>query len=112
MNYKTKSNKVVFDDGKTIKLAYPIYKAELVGNVLIVLLESGTSEIYNENVFGIDIIKREIIWQMPKISYVDENSPYTQITVKKKNIAAYNWNGELVIINPKTGKIIKKVYMK
>jgi hypothetical protein len=112
MNYKTKSNKVVFDDGKIIKLAYPVYKTELVGNVLIVLLESGTSEIYNENVFGIDVIKKEIIWQIPKIGYVDENSPYTQITVKKKNIVAYNWSGDLVTINPKTGKIQKKVYMK
>ena len=57
-------------------------------------------------------LKGKIIWQIEKIPYVYEDSPYTWIGKQDGYLKLGNWDGTDLTVNPKTGEIIQKSFSK
>lgn len=107
------SHLMIFDGVKIkVKLPYPVYKVEAFDDCLVVLLigEDGYFPI-NENIFGVSY-DGKILWQIEKVEHVNRDSPYTGMSKKDNLLLAYNWDGFDYQINPKTGKIINRKFVK
>lgn len=75
----------------------------------VVRLEPDTGQVYNENVFGISN-DGKVLWQIEPMQHVYNDSPYTGLGKEDDLAKLSNWDGTDLIIEPYTGKIIKKNY--
>jgi hypothetical protein len=114
ISYRFEDNRLIISTADSIKrviLPLAIEKVECFENVLVVLLDFSTDTIFNENVFGVSA-EGKVIWQIEKMSYVYEHSPFTNISQENDLLSAYNLDGYDYFIDPKTGKIVDKEFLK
>jgi len=88
---------------------YPIQQVIEIEDVLICRVEPPSNIVMNENVFGISRTGK-MLWQVEKMDYVYQDSPYTNICYKDSKLLLSNWDGLNVIVNFKTGVIEDKEY--
>lgn len=111
-NFTIQDNHIKFiKDNKevTISFKFPIDKVIPFEECLVVSIEPSVDQIFNENVFGISN-KGEIIWQIEEIPHIYDKSPYTGMGRVGDTVKLCNWDGTDLIVEPYTGKIIKKSY--
>lgn len=96
---------------KMISLPTVIKQFEAFDRVIVVRVHPKGINFLNENVFGISY-EGEILWQIEKVDHVDKDSPYTGLSKKDELLTAYNWDGFDYLIDPNTGKVINKEFVK
>lgn len=81
----------------------------LVDETLIVLLRK--SENYNDiqNVYGVEL-DGSVVWQIEQI--VRLFSPFSNIYIEAGELYAVNFSGMAYCLEPKTGRVIRKVFLK
>ena len=72
------------------------------------LLHKG--KIFNENIYCVDF-SGHIVWQIAPSNHVDQESPYTDIKIIDNDIYAYNWDGNIYLVNKSNGSIQKKQFV-
>jgi hypothetical protein len=98
--------------GKKVGFSYPIAQMLEFPEVIVIRLEVPPDSRFNENVFGIDY-DGKTLWQIPPQQHIREDSPYTNINYEQDDKAGcYNWDSTLYIVEPRTGKIIDKHFLK
>ena len=102
---------IILNNGKVVKFSQKVEEILQFQNMLIVRIESPMGVVFNENIYGVDL-NGVIIWQIPKVDHVHENSPYTGMKLAGDSIILYSREGVEHTIEPKTGKIIKKELVK
>ena len=118
---KTNEKHVFFEDKKIIinidgnkkivEFPYPIVAIQEFDDFIVVLIDPFMKIIFNENIFGVSY-EGKITWQIEKTDHLNMDSPYTGIGKEEKLLAAYNWDAYDYLIDPKTGKVISKEYVK
>lgn len=109
--YSFVGKSLTFGNQKSIMFDYPIGEILEFPEALIVLLEPAPGAEYNENVFAIGW-SGEKIWQIRPLENVYADSPYTKIYRSGENVGLSNWDGLDVIVDAKTGSILKKSFGK
>jgi hypothetical protein len=97
------------EDEKIIIFDFPIRQVIKFHDCFVVRLEPDVGQIYNENVFGISN-EGKILWQIETMSHVYKDSPYTWLGQEGDIAKLSNWDGADLVIEPYTGRIIKKSY--
>jgi hypothetical protein len=97
--------------GSDVKFKWPIAKVLDFVDILVVCLEPEVGACFNENVFGVDLFGR-IVWTIDKRKHVYDDSPYTSIIKKGDLVQLFNWDGDELLVDPKTGKVMSVGYGK
>lgn len=110
MNYIIQSKNITLSNGYSLDFEYPIKETLIIDNVIIVLIEPPYEVVYNQNIFAISL-SGDFLWQIGKVELcytAPSNCPYVGITINKNNeLVLFNWCDTAVIVNPKTGDIIR-----
>lgn len=109
-DYVIDRNNLIVSD-VLIEFKYPILETILIADILIVLVESPYRVIYNENVFGVSLATKSIMWQIKKVRFRTpgaKDCPYTSIVLYQGKLHLNNWCDTYFIINPVTGAVIEK----
>jgi hypothetical protein len=109
--YVVEENQIRFLNGRSVTLDHPITRAIDYGDIVVVKVEIPYKVIYNENIFGISKTG-DVLWQVPKIGYISEDSPYTGIQRLDSLLIAQNCGGFEVEIEFRTGRILKQTFTK
>ena len=96
---------------KIITFSFPVSQLIQFEQIIVVSVEPEQHHILNENLFGVSY-GGKILWQIEKMEHVSNDSPYMGIAKKNEMLSAYNWDGFRYLINPETGKIIDKEFVK
>lgn len=110
IKYKIENKKLKLIDianEKIILFAFPIRQIIQFPNCFVVRLEPDVGQIYNENVFGVSN-EGKMLWQIESMPHVYEDSPYTGLGQDGDLAKLSNWDGTDLLIEPYTGKILKK----
>lgn len=81
-------------------------------HVVVVLADQVTDDMPNENIWGLSLDNARILWRIPKLIHVYKDSPYINITDNDGLVQAVNWDGTILMINSKSGIIVKSSYSK
>ena len=115
MSYRCKDNYVCItrSDGGEIKIELPFRVEKVVCSpgILAVLVEPPTDVVFNENVFAYDF-HGTLQWQIPKRRYLCEACPYTGLWCEGDRLATCGWDGMELRLEPATGQILSKEFMK
>ena len=96
-----------------IKFDYPIEKAELFKDKIIILLDSDSNlRAWGQfpNLYGVDF-KGKILW-LAELPTTDTGDSYHSFSLTDKGIKAYAASSYECIIDPLTGKIMEKIFTK
>lgn len=99
------------DSVKNVQFPFEVKQVESFETVLIVRLKIPVGTTFNENIFGVSS-DGKILWQIKKMKYVYNDSPFTGMVRAGSNIKLCNWDGTDLIVNPETGEIIQEGYSK
>jgi len=103
---------VLFHDGEMLNLEHRIIYYSIFKNVLIVLLDRTKDTHYINNVFGIDIVKKKIIWRISSWSQdTYKDSSYSAMggcNYKKNTLKIFTISGVRVGIDIYTGNVVDK----
>src|ERR1700676_573449 len=108
--YRFQENKLILNDTEII-FDYPIKDFLEIGNMLIVLLAIPVDKEYNENVFGVNLIDKQIKWQVSKLQYIPaymQRCPFDSIRFFKGKLRLNNWCSVYFIVDPIMGMILEK----
>ncbi|WP_375055094.1 hypothetical protein [Zobellella sp. DQSA1] len=97
--------------GTSVSFQWPIAQVVSFSDILVVRIEPDPGSCFNENVFGVNK-DGSIVWTIEKIKHVYDDSPYTSIVAKDDNIKLFNWDGDELLVEPKSGRIISIGYGK
>lgn len=89
-----------------LEFKYRINEILEVDEMLIVLLESPLS--YTRNVYGVNS-SREISWQID--NFISDVG-FTHIYILDGKLWAGNWSGMHYCLDPKSGEIIDRIFLK
>ena len=114
MNYSIKNNILILNE-KEITFDLEIERVLEKDNMLIVLILEDGSELTNKhyqsrNIFGISP-DGEILWQVEAPTQ-DPVDLYTQLTEEDGMALGGSWSGWNCHLDPKTGKILKRIFEK
>lgn len=104
--YQIKDRQVLIN-GTKLKFDYPIKNLIEISDVLIILLKKPVEIIFNENVFGVSLKSKRIIWQIACRKYYGENCPFVEIDVINNQLRLFNWRGIFLDVDPTTGEVLK-----
>lgn len=76
-------------------------------NLIVIRLETDQSYQQNENVFAYSL-DGKLLWQIPEVTHVYNDSPYVSIKASDNMLVARNWDGLMLSIIPASGEIIKR----
>jgi len=114
MNYTIKGNAISFPGGKTATFDFPVKEAVECAGVFAVILDVPQDRIMTENVFGVSA-EGVLLWQIERVSETASNTVncYMNITACEGNaVRVGNWNGWDVDIDIKSGRVLKKTWVK
>ncbi|MDQ5899645.1 MAG: hypothetical protein QG624_564 [Pseudomonadota bacterium] len=114
INFKIDEKRIVIstlDSVNHVQFSFDIKQVENFGDMLVVRLKIPVGTTYNENVFGVSY-DGKILWQIEKLKYVYNDSPFTGMVREGNNIKLCNWDGTDLIVNSQTGEIISKGWSK
>jgi hypothetical protein len=108
--YNMDGNALTFETGVVVTFDFPIKKALVANNTIVILIDPPFNTIYNHNVFGISLTG-DFIWRMRQVElyyWGSNNCPYVDVIVNEdKEIVLFNWCDTAVIISPQTGEVIR-----
>jgi hypothetical protein len=111
MKYTYRQNLLIIDS-KILKFEGEVDKVIEFDQKLIVLLLMNKNLKTSQNVFCVST-RGEILWQVPFArGHTSFGSPYTNITLNNGILEAYSCHGILYYIEPETGGVIKKAFIK
>lgn len=113
-------NSILKIDSLQFSFDFPIQDYLEVDSMLILLLKIPNGVKYSENIFGFNLVTKEIKWQIEKVSETESyplptNSgcPYVEIGITgSSNLKVFNWCDFHLTIDPKTGRILSRGYNK
>jgi hypothetical protein len=107
--FRIKENKLIFSTGKSIVFDHKIIQVLQKEEILIVLIGGEKGQMFNNNVYGLDIVKREIKWQINNPSEFD--CPFNLIALTKTGeVGLRNWCHYDMVVNPSNGEVLLKRY--
>jgi hypothetical protein len=110
MTFNIEKN-ILFIGNQSLHFDFPVKQYLVVNNILVLLLDVPSGKIFNENVFGIDLESKKIIWQIQEMRnrYVQEFCPYTYMKeTESKSIVLSNCCSFYLEINPFNGEILEE----
>ena len=103
---------VLFSDGEIFNLEHRIIYYRIFKNILVLLLDNTKDTHYINNVFGIDIVKKKIIWRISSWSQdTYKDSSYSAMggcNYKKNTLKIFTISGVRVGIDIYTGNVVGK----
>lgn len=109
--YKVENGELLLANGKTVRFDYPIRQIVEFPNVIVVLLNIPTGKIFNENVFGVSC-DGMVLWQVAPQRHLGDDSPYTGMNYEGDKAGLYNWDSTLYVVEPMTGDLVSKRFVK
>lgn len=106
-DYLINECELLLGDSKLL-FAYPIGEILEISNMLIIRLKIPENEIFNENVFGVNLKEKRIKWQIAKRKYNLKNCPYMHIILIENQLRLFNWCSFYLDVNPATGEVINQ----
>jgi hypothetical protein len=100
--YSIEDRSIVFTNGLRHTFNDFIAEALPFDDVIVVRLENQGWKRTNENIFAINY-KGLLVWQIKERMHAFADSHYVNIYRKNDMVEAYNWDGTIVSLNPKTG---------
>ena len=95
-------------EGDKIIFKYTIDEVLEIFPMLVVRLEPPIKADYNENVFGVNLLEKKIVWQIEKRKYNLKDCPYVGIRVIENQLRLFNWCSFYLDVNPSTGEVIQQ----
>lgn len=114
MSYTTKDNKVLFTENISVDFEYPIENVFEVDDILIVLLEVPNNVSDRRNVFAFDRLG-DFLWQIKDVPlyYNGDSCPFVGALINDQNeLVLFNWCDTAVIVDPRTGDVIRTYHTK
>lgn len=115
LRYSVSERSLIFeapDSGsRTVDFDCPIAETVAVGALILVRLDPAPDDALNENVFAVDS-SGEIVWRVPPVPHVYEDSPYTSLKVAGDEVYLSNWDGLNLTVELQSGKILAQEYGK
>jgi hypothetical protein len=108
--YSIQEHKLIFEDSEII-FDFLIGDCLEIGDMLIVLLAIPVDRQYNENVLGVNLIDKQIKWQISKQQYIpayNQQCPFVSIRIFQGEVRLNNWCSVYFIVDPITGTILRK----
>jgi hypothetical protein len=106
--YKVNGNLLVIGD-QDINFKYKINNILEVSDMLIVFLESPRETVFNENVFGVNLLEKKVKWQIAKLHYdTGVDCPFVGGKLYNGQLYLHNWCDIYLIIDPSTGEILER----
>jgi|GEM_PF-1467202 len=97
--------------GAAVSFSWPIRDVIEFDGIFVVLLVPDPGSCFNENVFGVTADGR-IIWTIEQRKHVYDDSPYTSVLKKDDHVKLFNWDGDELIVDPKSGAVVAEGYGK
>ena len=111
-NIRMDGNALIFIlSGLRVEFPWPVTKVVEFENAYVAMIEPDTSSCFNENIFGV-ALDGKLLWQIEARRHVYADSPYTYIGKSDDNAKLGNWDGDDLIVEPLTGKILNVRYSK
>ena len=114
MSWSIVRNEIKFNDGKKASFDHAIEEVVEVAGVLVVILDVPADKVMTENVFGISMDARKL-WQVERLlsTATDLSNVYVGVSNHTGDVVCIaNWNGMLVEIDVRTGKMLKQRFGK
>lgn len=102
-------NRLILDNGKIAEFDLNIAEVVEIDGCTIVRLRVDPPHHFNENIFAVSAQTGQKIWQVEPIPTIYSDSPYTDLALENGEVKACNWDGTNVIIDAKSGKILRSV---
>lgn len=103
---------IVLEDGKSLEIPKKVIKSKQIGNIIVVLTDSGVeNQFNNENVYCYDFSGKEL-WQIENLNLFHEKQDYTGIYVLDSDLYIYNRCGVEVKIVAETGEVLSTELIK
>jgi hypothetical protein len=110
MAYKVNSNNITLTNGYSLDFEYPIKETLVIGDIIVIVVESPFDVSYEKNVFAIKQ-SGDFLWRINdvKLGYTgSDNCFYVGVELNKNNeLVLFNWCDTAVIVNPHTGQMIR-----
>ena len=97
---------------KILSFDFPIKEHLLIDGVLVILLETPSRVVLNENVYGIDVDSKQVKWQIQKQEYTDTECPYIALNLIEGELTLVNWCSFYAIVQPANGEILASGFTK
>jgi hypothetical protein len=94
---------------------FPIESLLQFGNVVVVLLKPAQFSDCPANVFGLSVADGSILWQAQNVDWFPDEGPHRYMGIRKVNeklVQLYHSHGYLFDIDPQTGKVMKRTFVK
>ena len=104
--FQVEGHTLIFHGGHRRKFADVIAEAIDFDDLVVVRLGTEAQR-SNENVYGVDR-QGNLLWQIPKRSHSSAHSPYVGIYRHGPHVEAFNWDGQNLIIHPRTGLVMSE----
>lgn len=120
MDYTINLNNITLANGYSLDFQYPIKEAVNIEDVIILVLDPQTEIRYNQNVFAIDRFG-DFLWRIRENLLLgggsygngENDCPYMGVIINQQNeLVLFNWCDTAVIVNPRTGEVIRKYQTK
>lgn len=114
MKWQVAGNTITTPLGVRIKLELPVKEVVEIDDVLVVVLDVPPKAVMTENVFGF-CEDGLLLWQIQPVPEVSQNpvNCYVGVSHLQPKLAALaNWNGWVIDVEPKTGSVVGKRFLK
>jgi len=111
MNYVLKGRKIELESGRELSFKFKIHEAVEIGEVIVVCLEVPRNRKLAENVYAITL-DGKLVWQVPKTPHATKDAYYVGIEKAAGLVRAFNYDGMVHELDPKTGRILKQYFGK
>ena len=115
MNYNIQNKRITLTNGYSLDFEYPIKETLSLDEIIIILVESPFNILYRQNVFAIKS-SGDFLWRIDDLELFYTGSDpcfYVGVELNEKNeLVLFNWCDTAVIVNPETGKFIRKYQTK
>src|ERR1700683_1581475 len=109
--YEIQKFKVVVNDSEIV-FENKIRKSLEIGNMLLLLMVTPSGTFYNENVIGVSLTEKKIMWQIAKLKFKtlwgDTDCPYVDIKYHNGRLYLNNLCDTYLIVDPLTGDILER----
>jgi len=94
-----------------VRLDYPIAEVLDFRNMIFVGFKFDRTLLNNENVIALDQ-SGKLIWEIEKREHYSEESPYVSMSAKGDQLVVHNYDGTMLSLDPHTGNVIDRKWMR
>src|SRR5258708_7056054 len=105
--YTIEDRSIMFSGGASHTFDDIIAEVIEFEDVIVVRLENQGWKRCNENIYGLDL-KAQVLWQIEERVHSFAESHYVNIYRKIDMVDAYNWDGTILTLYPKTGEVMSQ----